>query len=106
MARVARHSRRRGRRVASSSRDRALTRIAGGQRNLVSTAQLYECGLEKDGVAHRARGGWLRLVFRGVYAVGGGELPPLGLEQAALMACGERSFISHRSAAFVWGMRK
>jgi very-short-patch-repair endonuclease len=83
-----------------------LTRIAGGQRNLVRTAQLYECGLDKDGVAHRVRGGWLRLVFRGVYAVGGGELPPLGLEQAALMACGERSFISHRSAAFVWGMRK
>lgn len=73
---------------------------------MVRTTQLYECGLDKDGVAHRVRGGWLRLVFRGVYAVGGGELPPLGLEQAALMACGQRSFISHRSAAFVWGMRK
>jgi very-short-patch-repair endonuclease len=46
------------------------------------------------------------MVFHGVYSVGSSELPALGLESAALMASGERSFISHRSAAFVWGMRK
>ncbi len=34
-----------------------------------------------------------------------GDLPPLALELAALLACGENSFISHRSAAFVWGLR-
>jgi very-short-patch-repair endonuclease len=83
-----------------------VTRIAGGQRDLVSTAELSECGLDKDAVARRVRAGWLRLVFQGVYAVGSGELPPLGLEQAALMSCGKGTFVSHRSAAFVWGMRK
>ncbi len=92
--------------MAHYSRDRAVTRIAGGQRDLVSTEQLAECGLDKDAVARRVRAGWLRLVFRGVYSVGSGELPPLGLEQAALMSCGRGSFVSHRSAAFVWGMRK
>jgi very-short-patch-repair endonuclease len=92
--------------VSGYSRDEAVTRIAAGQRDLVSTEQLSECGLDKDAVARRVRAGWLRLVFRRVYSVGSGELPPLGLEQAALMSCGKGTFVSHRSAAFVWGMRK
>ena len=91
--------------MADYSRDRALTRIAGRQRNVVSTAQLTDCGLGKDAIARRVRAGWLRLVFHGVYAVGSGELPPLGLEFAALLSCRGRSFISHRSAASVWGLR-
>ena len=70
--------------MADYSRDRAVTRIAGRQRNLVSTEQLWECGFGKDAVARRVRAGWLRLVFQGVYAVGSGELPPLGLEFGAL----------------------
>jgi very-short-patch-repair endonuclease len=92
--------------MADHSRDRAVTRIASGQRDLISTAQLWECGLDKDAVARRVRAGWLRLVFQGVYSVGSGELPALGLESAALLSCGKGSFISHRSAAFVWGIRK
>jgi very-short-patch-repair endonuclease len=92
--------------VANYSRDQAVTRIAGRQRDLISTAQLLERGLDKDAVARRVRAGWLRLVFQGVYSVGSGELAPWALEQAALMSCGKGSFISHRSAAFVWGMRK
>lgn len=55
--------------MADYSRDRAVTRIAGRQRNLVSTEQLWECGFGKDAVARRVRAGWLRLVFQGVYAV-------------------------------------
>ena len=99
------HSSRRASRVADYSRDRAVTRLASGQRNLVTTEQLSECGLRKDAVARRVRRGWLQLVFPGVYSVGGGELPALGLEQAALLSCGRRSFVSHRSAVFVWGLR-
>ena len=89
--------------MADYSRDRVVTAIAGGQRKLVSTTQLWECGLDKDAVARRVGAGWLRLVFQGVYSVGSGELAPLALEQAALMSCGRGSLISHRSAAFVWG---
>ena len=92
--------------MAGYSRDEAVTRIAGGQRDLVNTQQLRGCGLDKDAVARRVGAGWLRLVFQGVYSVGSGELPPLALEQAALMSCGKATFISHRSATFVWGMRK
>jgi very-short-patch-repair endonuclease len=73
---------------------------------MLRTEQLAECGLGKDAVAYRVASGRMRPVFQSVYSWGCGELPPLALELAALLACGERSFISHRSAAFVWGMRK
>jgi very-short-patch-repair endonuclease len=92
--------------VADYSRDRAVTRIASRQLNLITTAQLWECGLGKDAVGRRVRAGWLRLRFHGVYSVGSGELPPLALEFGALLSCGKGSFISDRSAAFVWAMRK
>jgi very-short-patch-repair endonuclease len=62
------------------------------------------CGLSDDAVTYRLEMGRLRVVFRGVYTMGCGELPPLAHELAALLACGENSFISHRSAAFVWGL--
>jgi len=91
--------------MADYSRDQAVTRIASTQRNLIRTVQLWECGLGKDAVARRVRAGWLRLRFQGVYSVGSGELPPLALEFGALMSCGAGTLVSHRSAAFVWGMR-
>lgn len=86
--------------------DAAAGRIAAGQRTLLTPAQLLACGLSEDAVAYRLRAGRLHVVFRGVYSMGCGVLPPLALEQAALMALGKGAFISHRSAAFVWGMRK
>ena len=89
-----------------SGRDRAVARVASGQKTLVSTEQLAACGLGKDAVAYRVKSGRFHPVFRTVFSVGSGELPPLALELAALMSCGKGSFISHRSAAFVWGMRK
>jgi very-short-patch-repair endonuclease len=84
--------------------DLMASRIAARQKTLVTTAQLRECGLSDDAVRHRLETGRLHVVFRGVYSMGCGELPPLARELAALLACGERTFVSHRSAAFVWGM--
>ena len=88
-----------------SDSDRAVARIAS-RRGLVTSPQLTACGLDKDAIAYRVASGRFCVVFQSVYSVGCGELAPLALEEAALLACGERSFISHRSAAFVWGMRK
>lgn len=34
-----------------------------------------------------------------------GELPPLAREQAALLAVGARAFLSHETAAAIWGLR-
>jgi len=48
--------------------------------------------------------GRLHRLHRGVYAVGHSSLPPLGLEQAALLAVGARGVLSHRSAAAFWNL--
>ena len=88
------------------ARHLAVSRIAAVQKTLITTGQLVTCGLSDDAVAHRLKAGRFHAVFRGVYTVGSGQLPPLALELAALLACGERTFISHRSAAFVWGLEK
>ena len=73
---------------------------------MVTAAQLAGCGMGKDAIAHRVNSGRLHPEFHGVYSFGCGELPPLAREQAALLACGEGAFLSHRSAAYVWGFRK
>ncbi len=73
---------------------------------MVTFAQLAECGIGKDAIAHRVSSGRLHPEFHGVYSFGCGDLPPLAREQAALLRCGERAFLSHRSAAYVWGFRK
>ena len=90
----------------SGERDLAVARLAAAQRTLVSSEQLAGCGFGRDAVAYRVNAGRLSIVFTGVYSVGCGELPPLARELGALLACGQGSFLSHRSAAFVWGMRK
>jgi len=90
----------------SGWRDSAVAKVAARQKSLVTTAQLAECGLDKDAVAYRVHSSRFTPVFHGVYSVGCGELPPLALELAAMLACGPRAFISHQSAAFVWGLRK
>lgn len=82
------------------------SRIAATQRTIVDATQLQACGIGKRAIEYRVAGGRLHVVFRGIYSFGCGELPPLALEQAALIACGERAFLSHCSAAFVWGLAK
>jgi len=88
------------------SRDRLLAALAASQRTIVSHEQLLRDGLTRRVIAHWVATGRLHIEFRGVYSVMNGSLPVLAREQAALLACGEGAFPSHRSAAFVWGMRK
>jgi very-short-patch-repair endonuclease len=90
----------------ADSCDRAVARAAARQRTVISAAQLVACGLGPDAITYRVHTGRLTERFRGVYSVVCGELPPLAREHAALLACGDGAFLSHRSAAFVWGMRK
>ncbi len=68
--------------------DLAASQIAACQKTLVTTEQLVACGLSDDAVTYRLGTGRLHVVFRGVYSMGCGELPPLALELAALLACG------------------
>ncbi|MGN6872265.1 MAG: DUF559 domain-containing protein [Solirubrobacteraceae bacterium] len=72
----------------------------------MTSEQLVGCGFSRDAISYRVGAGRLHLVFPGVYSVGCGELPVWARELAARLWCGEGSFLSHRSAAFVWGMLK
>jgi len=90
----------------TARRDALVGALAAAQRTIVTHGQLLELGLTRRVIAHWVAIGRLQVVFRGVYSVVNGELPPLAREQAALLACSPAAFLSHRSAAFVWGMRK
>jgi very-short-patch-repair endonuclease/Arc/MetJ-type ribon-helix-helix transcriptional regulator len=84
--------------------DEALSALAGAQRTIVSHEQLLTLGYGRRTIAHWVNRGRLQPDFHGVYSVVSGKLPPLGREQAALLAVGERAFLSHETAAAVWGL--
>jgi len=92
--------------AGGAGRDLAVSRIAAAQKTLITTEQLAACGLSDDAVTYRLKAGRFHVVVRGVLTVSSGQLPPLALELAGLLACGHRTFVSHHSAAFVWGLRK
>jgi len=92
--------------VADEDAERRVGRLAARQRTMVTAAQLGACGLGRRAIKYRVETGRLQVEFRGVYSVGCGELPALAREQGALLACGERAFLSHRSAAAVWGLQR
>jgi predicted transcriptional regulator of viral defense system len=75
------------------------------QHGVVTHAQLRELGLSSEAIRHRLRRGRLHRVMRGVYAVGRPQLEARGRWMAAVLACGPRALLSHRSAAALWGIR-
>jgi hypothetical protein len=75
---------------------------AAGEWGVLSLAELHECGLTRREIAVRVRSGRLHRVHRGVYAVGHAGLTMRGRFLAAVKACGERSALSHFSAAALW----
>lgn len=84
----------------------AVASLAASQHTTITTQQATACGLGRRAIAYRLATRHMQVVFHGVYSVSCGELSPLAREQGALLACGEASFLSHHSAAFIWGLRK
>ncbi len=84
--------------------DRRALELAAGQYGVVSRRQLQACGVTPSRVAHLLSSGWLRRLYRAVYAVGHTVLRPEGLRLAAVLACGDGAVLSHRSAAWHWGL--
>jgi very-short-patch-repair endonuclease len=84
-------------RLAVERRILALSRPHG----VVHRARLLGAGVTRNMIDHRVRVGWLRPIHRGVYAVGpvqSDDAPHV----AAVLACGQRAVLSHRSAAVLW----
>jgi very-short-patch-repair endonuclease len=79
--------------------DVLIDELAAQQQGVVARWQLLERGVSASGIDRRISAGRLRTVHRGVYAVGP-VLGALGVEMAAILACGHaRAAVSHTSAA-------
>jgi predicted transcriptional regulator of viral defense system len=82
-----------------------IARLADRQHGVVALHQLQLLGLSKSAVSRRARGGRFHRIHRGVYAIGYPKLTGYAHWMAAVLACGPRAVLSHRSAAGLWGLR-
>jgi hypothetical protein len=80
--------------------------LAEKQHGIVARRQLMEAGLGRDLIRDRVRSGRLVTVHRGVFAVGHGRIGLHGEWMAATLACGPGAYLSHGSAAHLWGMRR
>jgi very-short-patch-repair endonuclease len=78
--------------------------VADRQFGLITTPQLHVAGAGRGSVEWRLATGTLHRRHRGVYLVGHGVPVPGAVELAAVLACGERAFVSHGSAAAIWGL--
>lgn len=85
--------------------DRRVACLAASQHGVVGRAQLVGAGLSRSAIEHRIAAGWLHRLHRGVYAVGHRNVGADGHRLAAVLTCGPRAVLSHRSAAAHWGLR-
>ena len=78
--------------------------VADQQLALITTHQLHVAAVGRGEVRRRVERGTLHRRYRGVYLVGHPIPLPGARELGAVLACGHRAFISHRSAAGLWGL--
>src|SRR5215211_1358624 len=87
--------------VARPELERAVNDLAARQHAVVTRAQLIKLGLRPGAIDRRIRSGRLRALQRGVYLLGP-TTPVHAPFMAAVLSCGERAVVSHRSAASLW----
>ena len=90
---------------AEPPRNVVIANIADRQHGAISLPQLKTVGLTASAVRTRVADGQLHRIHRGVYAVGHRGLTEKGAWMAAILACGPKAVLSHRSAAALWGLR-
>ena len=78
-----------------------MAEIAARQQGMITWAQLRSTGASRHSIAEHIGQGWLVPRYRSVYQFGA-FAGPFGEEMAALLACGPRAVISHRSSAVVF----
>lgn len=89
----------------SQTRPRRLAALAARQQGTVATCQLRRIGFSPREIAKMVERGHLQPVFRGVHAVGHGNLTIRGRWMAAVLACGGAAMLSHSSACALWELR-
>lgn len=81
-----------------------MAAVAWRQHGVVARKQLISLGLSRHAIQGRISRGLLEAVYPGVYVLGASPLNADGRRMAAVLACGDGSAISHRSAAHLWGV--
>jgi Protein of unknown function (DUF559) len=79
--------------------------FAERQHGVVARRQLEKAGLSRYVVDRRIKGRLLRVVHRGVYAVGHLSMTAEGHWMAAVLAAGPEAALSHRAAGALWLLR-
>ena len=87
-----------------SAIDHLIAALAWRHYGVVTREQLLGLGLSEDAITYRVEIGRLRVIHRGVYAVGHERLSPEGRWLAAVHSGGAGAVLSHRSAARHWGL--
>jgi very-short-patch-repair endonuclease len=67
--------------------------------------ELLAAGEKPAAIQARIEAGRYLRLHEGVYAIGHADLTVAGRRRAAVLACGARAVLSHRSAAGAWGIR-
>src|SRR6478609_1717879 len=83
---------------------RQLAELAERQHGVVSTAQLSRLGYSKAAISRHTSAGRLHPIHKSAYAVGHAAVSRQGKCLAAVFACGDDALLSHRSAAWLWGL--
>jgi hypothetical protein len=84
-----------------------LAELAERQYGVISVRQLETIlGYSPSAVKREVAAGRLLRLHRGVYAVGHRLVPAHGRCLAAVLACGPNALLSHRSAAWLWGLTR
>ncbi len=78
--------------------------VAQRQLGLVTTEQLEAAGIGRGAIAARRGRNLLHPLHRGVYLVGHATRAPGTTALAAVLACRPKAFVSHSSAAVLWGL--
>lgn len=86
--------------------DAVIGALADAQHGVVSRTQLLAAGVTARQIEWRVRRRRLRVVHRGVYAVGHEVLSREGRWMAAVLYGGVGAVLSHWSAATLWRMRR
>lgn len=94
------------RRKQLSKRELRLAKLAERQHGVVSRRQLLDAGLSVRTIGRRIEAGRLHRVHREVLALGQWPIDLRGRWMAAVLACGDRALLSHRSAAAIWGLMR
>lgn len=85
-------------------RDGEIARICHGQFGLITLSQLEAQGLTRQGVQERVVVGRLHRIHQTVYSLTPGVMTERGRFMAAVLACGPEAVLSHRAAAYLWGI--